>query len=92
MRERRRQYTALVLSGILPGLGQFYLRAWKKGAAFLVAGGAAVWALGQLVSMQDLMTGILPHPLATQGVLVTLLVVFLWSMLDAWRSGARPRT
>lgn len=92
MSNRRRQWIALILSGIFPGLGQWYLRAWKKGAAFLVAGGAAIWALGRLVSMQDLMTGILPHPLATQGVLLTLLVVFLWSMLDAWRSGGRPRT
>ncbi|HSD51144.1 MAG TPA: hypothetical protein VLG48_07010 [Candidatus Methylomirabilis sp.] len=92
MSNRRRQWTALILSGILPGLGQFYLRDWKKGAAFVVAGGVAAWALGRLISLQDLMTGILPHPLATQGVLLTLLVVFLWSMLDAWRSGGRPRT
>ena len=92
MSNRRRQWIALILSGIFPGLGQCYLRAWKKGAGFLIAGGAALWILGQLVSMQDLMTGILPHPMATQGVLLTLLAVFLWSIVDAWRSGGRPRT
>ena len=92
MSNRSRQWIALILSGIFPGLGQFYLRAWKKGAAFLIAGGAAVWTLAQLVSTQDLMGGLLPHPMATQGVLLALLAFYLWSMLDAWRSGGRPRT
>jgi len=83
---RRRQWIALILSGIFPGLGQFYLRAWSKGAAFLAAGIAATWALGRLVSVQDLLTGLLPYPGATLGVLLALLAVFLWSMTDAWRS------
>lgn len=82
----RRQWVALVLSGIFPGLGQFYLRAWGKGAAFLVAGGVATWAFGRLVSVEDLLGGLLPHPLATLGVLLALLAVFLWSIVDAWIS------
>ena len=64
----RRQWIALILSGVFPGLGQFYLRAWRKGAAFLIAGAAATWILGDLISVQDLLTGLLPHPLATLGV------------------------
>jgi hypothetical protein len=90
--DRRRQWIALFLSGIFPGLGQFYLRAWGKGAAFLIAGIAATWALGQLVSVQDLMTGLLPNPGATLGVLLLLLAVFLWSILDAWRSAGIARS
>ncbi len=86
MPDRRRQWIALILSGIFPGLGQFYLRAWGKGAAYLVAGVAASWALGELVSVQDLLTGLLPNPGATLAALLALLVVFLWSMIDAWRS------
>ncbi len=91
MPDRRRQWIALILSGVFPGLGQFYLRAWGKGAAFLTAGIAAVWVLEQLVSVQDLMTGLLPNPGATLGVLLILLAVFLWSVIDAWHSGGTPR-
>ncbi len=86
MPDRRRQWIALILSGIFPGLGQFYLRAWGKGAAFLVAGVAASWALGELVSVQDLLTGLLPNPGSTLAALLALLAIFLWSMIDAWRS------
>ncbi len=82
----RRQWIALILSGVFPGLGQFYLRAWGKGAAFLIAGVAATWALVDLISIQDLMTGLLPHPLAILGVFLALLAVFIWSIADAWIS------
>jgi len=92
MRGSRRQWIALTLSGVFPGLGQFYLRAWGKGTAFLSAGGAATWALGRLVSVQDIMTGLLPYPGATLSALLALLAVFLWSVVDAWLSGGRPRT
>ena len=88
---RRRQWIALILSGIIPGLGQFYLGAWGKGAAFLIAGGAATWVIGRLISVQDLMAGLLPYPTATLSVLLALLAVFLWSVVDAWLSGSRPR-
>lgn len=82
----RRQWVALILSGIFPGLGQFYLRAWSKGVAFLTAGAAASWAFGRLVSVEDLLGGLLPHPLATLGALLALLTLFVWSIVDAWIS------
>ena len=82
----RRQWIAMILSGVFPGLGQFYLQAWGKGAAFLIVGVAAMWALGEMISVQDLMTGLLPHPLAILGLLLALLAVFLWSIVDAWIS------
>ena len=61
---RRRQWTALILSGIFPGLGQLYVCAWAKGIAFLGAGTVIAWFLGQLVSLEDLLVGRLTHPLA----------------------------
>ena len=89
---RRRQWIALMLSGVFPGLGQFYVRAWGKGVAFLLAGGMLTWAVGQLVSLEDLLAGRLPYPLATLGVVLVLSVVFLWSVVDAWRSATGSQT
>lgn len=90
-RGNRRQWIALILSGIFPGFGQFYLRAWGKGTAFLIAGAAATWGLERLVPLQDLMAGFLPQPGATLGALLALLGVYLWSMADAWVTAGRPR-
>ena len=90
MRSRRRQWIALILSGIFPGLGQFYLRAWGKGIAFFAAGGIETWALGWLVSGEDLLAGRLTYPTATMALLLALLAVYLWSVVDAWLSGGRP--
>ena len=86
MAGHRRQWIALILSGVFPGLGQFYLRAWGKGAAFLTIGIVAMWALGEMISVEDLLAGLLPHPLATLGLLLALLAVFIWSIADAWIS------
>ncbi len=86
----RRQWIALILSGIFPGLGQFYLRAWTKGAAFFLAGIAVTWALGEAVSIEDILTANLPHPFTALAMVLALLAVFLWSMTDAWRSGGKP--
>ena len=88
---RRRQWSALILSGGFPGLGQLFLRAWGKGVAFLLAGGVLTWAMGQLVSMEDLLAGRLASPLLTLALVLVLLAVFLWSVVDAWHSGGGPR-
>lgn len=82
----RHQWIALILSGIFPGLGQFYLRAWGKGVAFLVPGAAAGWAFGRLASIQDLLAGMVPHPLAALSAALALVALFVWSMADAWIS------
>ena len=81
-----RQWVAVILSGVFPGLGQLYLRAWGKGVVFLIAGAVATWVLGDLISIDDLLTGALPHPLVVLGALVVLLAVFIWSVVDAWVS------
>jgi hypothetical protein len=88
----RRQWIALILSGVFPGLGQFFLRAWGKGIVFLLAGAVLMCALGQLVSMEDLLAGRLSSPLATLALVLVLVAVFLWSVVDAWRSGAGPQS
>jgi hypothetical protein len=88
---RRHQWIALILSGLFPGLGQMYLRAWGKGAAFLFAAGVVTWALGGLVEMDDLLEGHVAHPLPILGLLLSLLVLSLWSLMDAWRCGGGPR-
>ena len=87
----RRQWIALMLSGVFPGLGQLFLCAWGKGVAFLLAGGVLTWAMGQLVSLEDLLTGRLSYPLVTLALVLVLSAVFLWSVVDAWRSGSGPR-
>jgi hypothetical protein len=89
MPNRRRQWIALILSGVFPGFGQFYLRAWVKGGAFFLAGVVASWALGQLLSPQDLLTGLLLYPGATLGLTLALLALYLWSSIDAWLSAGK---
>ena len=89
---RRRQWIALILSGVFPGLGQLFLRAWGKGVAFLLAGGGLTWALGHLVSLEDLLAGRLSSPLLSLAVVLVLVAVFLWSVVDAWRAGAGSQT
>ena len=88
---RRRQWVALILSGVLPGLGQLYLRSWGKGIAFLLATLVGFWVLGQMASMDDLLAGSVPSPGATLAVMLVLVAVVCWSLLDAWRAGGGPR-
>ena len=59
--------------------------------AFLLAGGVLTWAMGQLVSLEDLLAGHVAYPLVTLALVLVLVAVFLWSVVDAWRAG-RGRT
>ena len=61
----RRQWIALILSGVFPGLGQLFLRSWGKGVALLLAVGVLTWAMGDLVSLEDLLAGRVAYPLVT---------------------------
>jgi hypothetical protein len=83
----RRKIVALILSGIFPGLGQFYNRQPVKGAAFVVAGVVLSWLSGRAVPV-DLLA---PHPPGTDLIvlLCLLLAVWLWSLVDAWRVADR---
>lgn len=78
--------TALILSGVFPGLGQFYNRQLGKGAAFLAVGVGLSWLLGRALPTDLLLI----QPEARLLVpLCLLLLVWLWSIIDAWRVAGR---
>jgi hypothetical protein len=84
-----------VLSGLMPGLGQFYCRQWKKGAAFLIGALVVDGALGASVGMLKLMQASLSGtPVDDAGSIllrsIPLLAVALWSVVDAVRTAKRP--
>jgi hypothetical protein len=84
---RRRQLIAVVLSGVFPGLGQFYNRQHIKGIAFLVPGLVLTWLFGRVTPVD-------PRALARPGAdllvpLLALLGVWIWSVVDAWRAAGR---
>ena len=80
-----RRVVALILSGILPGLGQLYNRQWLKGTAFVVAGLGLSWLLTRAVSVDlEALSSVSVDPSAFWA-LGLLLAVWLWSLVDAWR-------
>jgi hypothetical protein len=77
-----------VLSGILPGLGQFYCRRWGKGAGFLVGMLVADAGTGMTQAVLDMLrSGRLPQDL-TMFLIGSLLVlaIAVWSVVDAVRT------
>ena len=80
---------AFCLSGVFPGLGQFYNRQALKGGAFLAAGVALSWLIGRVVPT-DLMA-LASASVGTDAILLLclLLAIWLWSAIDAWRVGIR---
>jgi TM2 domain-containing membrane protein YozV len=95
----RRKVVALVLSGIFPGIGQFYNHQPLKGAAFAVAGVVLSWLMGRAfpadLLTQDLLLGqntLPPQNLLSVALILPLcllLIVWLWSLIDAWRVAHR---
>lgn len=85
----RRSAVALILSGVFPGLGQFYNRQPIKGAVFFGLGVVLSWLVARAVPLD-------PLKLIEQGVslgaalaVLVLLAVWLWSVVDAWRGADR---
>ena len=81
----RRKTIALILSGVFPGLGQFYNRRPIKGAVFLGLSVLLSWLVMRAVPDD-------PVKLAEQGIglpaslaVLILLAIWLWSVVDAWR-------
>ena len=85
----RRKAIALTLSGVFPGLGQFYNRQPIKGVAYVVAGIVLSWLLGRAVPSDPVV--LVSTPLGTNAVLLLclLLAIWVWCCVDAWR-GAGP--
>jgi len=77
-----------VLSGVMPGLGQFYCRQWGRGAGFLVGMLVADAGTGVTHTVLDvLQSGQLPQDLTMFliGALVVLAIA-AWSVIDAVRT------
>jgi len=80
---------AFFLSGVFPGLGQFYNRQALKGGAFLVAGVALSWLIGRTVPTD--LVALASASVGTDAILLVclLLAIWVWSAIDAWRVGMR---
>jgi len=84
---RSRQTIALILSGIFPGLGQFYNRQHVKGGLSVIVAGVLSWLIGRGMPAEPLA---LVHPGAALTVpTVILLALWLWSIVDAWRAAGQ---
>lgn len=86
-RAQRRRVIALVLSGVFPGLGQFYNHQPVKGGVLLVVGIVLSWLLGRMVPAEPVALARRAGDLLVPGVV--LLAVWLWSLVDAWRTAVR---
>jgi hypothetical protein len=85
----RQKAFALILSGIFPGLGQLYNREFLKGVLFLAAGAVLTWPLAEAVLIDPLAfieDGVSPLELLA---MLTLLAIWIWSVIDAWRRAGR---
>jgi hypothetical protein len=91
---RKNPAIAGVLSGVMPGLGQFYCRQWGKGAGFLVGAIAIDGGLGVSSGMLELLRSFgSPIPPDTLGKLLLgslfFLAVAVWSIVDAVRTAKK---
>ena len=93
----RRKVVAFVLSGIYPGLGQFYNRQPIKGAAFVVASIALSWFcvralptdVATLARLSAEPPGTMPFGASLLVAVVVFLLLWIWSVVDAWRVASR---
>jgi hypothetical protein len=87
---------AVLLSAIVPGLGQFYNRQWGKGGGFLVGALSLMLVLNNLADQALLERAAADAPLGSFGPLLTVLLLLLalvtWSVVDAARSARRSQT
>jgi hypothetical protein len=91
-----RQTVAAALSALLPGLGQFYNGQWGKGLGFLIALVTAGGLLNSSVDLpslqQSVEQGIPPENIGRVFLLLLLLLVIaIWSIVDASRKAKRSQ-
>jgi len=95
-RSAKSPIAAGILSGLMPGLGQFYCRQWKKGAAFLVGALIADGTLGVSSDFLKLLQaggmGLTPDE-ATSILLRSLpfLALAIWSVVDAVKTAKQSQ-
>jgi hypothetical protein len=85
-----------ILSGLMPGLGQFYCRQWKKGVGFLVGALVVDVAFGAsagfLTLVQSIVSGLPPQNAADVLLRsIPLLAIAIWSVVDAVRTAQRSQ-
>lgn len=83
-----------VLSGVMPGLGQFYCRQWAKGAGFLVGAIAVDASFGVSSGMLELLQSFgAPVQSDALGKLLLgsllFLAIAIWSIADAVRTAKK---
>lgn len=83
-----------VLSGVMPGLGQFYCRQWAKGTGFLVSAIAVDVAFGVSTEfirlLPSLAAGAQPENLSRFLIgSLLFLAIAVWSIADAVRTAKR---
>ncbi|MBI5776496.1 MAG: hypothetical protein HY444_03810 [Nitrospirae bacterium] len=83
-----------VLSGVMPGLGQFYCRQWARGAAFLIGAIAIDASFGVSSGMLELLQSFgAPTPSdALEKLLLgslLFLAIAIWSIADAVRTAKK---
>jgi len=82
----QKRATALILSGIFPGLGQLYNRELLKAVLFVTPSVGLSWFVTRAVSVDPF--GFIERGASLSVILATLvlLAIWLWSVVDAWRS------
>ena len=86
-------WIAGILSGVLPGLGQFYNRQWLKGIGFLLGTLVVDGVLGVTAGMIKFFQSGAPPENTGQflfGALIVLALV-IWSISDAARTAQRSQ-
>src|SRR2546427_12422706 len=84
-------WIAGILSGVLPGMGQFYNRQWLKGVGFLLGTLVVDGVLGVTAGMIKFFQSGSPPENTGQFLFCALIVLALvvWSFLDAARTAGR---
>lgn len=86
-----------VLSGLLPGLGQFYNRQWGKGLGFVVVFFLLALILAGSYDPQEVRRAALMEKASKtldvfMSVAMLLLGLVVWSVFDAFRTAQGPRS
>src|SRR2546428_4502594 len=89
-------WVAGILSGVLPGLGQFYNRQWGKGVGFLLGVVIPIGVLLSSVNLEALQraaeSGTPPDNIGLLFSLAILsLAIAIWSITDPTRTAHRSR-
>jgi len=86
-------WIAGILSGVLPGLGQFYNRQWLKGVGFLLGTLVVDGVLGVTAGMIKFFQSGAPPENTGQFLFGSLIVLALviWSITDAARTAKRSQ-